>query len=241
MADLPAQTTEKRAKLIAQLRIESQRRTLGARSISETRVRKSNAGAKLSAQLRKLGGTTPGTPSNKNKGEKTTFSKVIKRIEVDELKDCIQILTEARDLCNRFLNVKQIDMKQTKDTYAQHKLDTNRQFKDQHGDRLTPELDAKLQNALAKGATRYFRSQVIFEITSEEAFEGSEFDQVRGLHVLRIRSKVAYTTKPITMISQVPEQGLDENGVNNVPVSRGAVWNEGTQSFDREQFRRTTA
>jgi len=238
-------------KFIAFARIDSQRRTLGARSVSENRTRKSNAGVKLSAKLSTLKSNAKGTdgnpyPSASKEGsqkkavvDKTTHSTLLSRVECDSLVDCAKVLQVGAEACNNILNVEQINMKEIKDAYAQHKLEVNRNFREQYGDVLSGELDAKRQNALAKGSTRYFRSQVVVEVTSEDSFDGAEFDEVRNLYVFLVRSKAVYTTKAITSMSSLPSKPRAVNGYANVPIARSASWNEATQSFDRDFFRRT--
>lgn len=237
-------------KFKAQARIESQRRTLGARSVSESRSRKSNAGVKLSAKLAnakaaaKAAGETPNASiqeTNKfgSGGEKTTHSTILSVIECDSLVECAKVLQLGADACNNILNVQQLNMKEIKDKYASHKADVNRTFREQHGDTLSGELDAMRQNALAKGSTRYFRSQVIVEVTSEQEFDGAEFDEDRNLYVFLVRSKAVYTANSITNVGSLPKQGRTGTGETNVPIARGASWNEATQSFDRDFFRKT--
>lgn len=232
-------------KLQAGLRSQSDR--IGPRSISESKSRGSAARTKaqgfVRANKKKVEeippDQTPDVEGNNRRGplpygsnlNASTHSHIYGRHEVATLAECAELVEKYQSHLSNIANVQQLNMVELRERYAADKAAINQQFRTKYGDRLSGVQDAERTNALAKKASKYWISQAYIEITSNEAFEGAEFDSDRNLYVWRAVSKAVFTKDLLNPVS-LPKTADATRGVF-AEISLNANWNESTQSFDR--------
>jgi len=150
-----------------------------------------------------------------------------------------EFVAKHENQLSNILHVPQLDMRALREAYAEHKASINLEFRTKYGDKLSGMEDAERINALAQKATRYYISQVTIEVTSNETFEGAEYNEERQLYIWRVQSKAVFT-KDLLKVNSLPK--TPENSDNIIAeVTQGANWNESTATFDRVYFQRRAA
>jgi len=215
-------------KIEAMLLTQSMRH--GARGFEERRNTSSAMLGRLNAALTaKSESTSTGNTGGKRKGQAdkpakaygshngTTHVHKFLSVEGDEANDvALQRIAAAID---ELTAVTSIDIRAKKFSYKQAKNQLEADYREQHGNRLTEDVFAELQNKKAALSFRYHQSQIVVVVTSAESFPGGEWDEDRRLFVQTSKSKTVYSLELLVAVAQAIQQ-FEESEVFTKPARK---------------------